>query len=74
MAYVITDTCSKDELCVKACPVDCIHPTKGESDFDEIEGDVPPSLLLRVLFYLRLSIAGAGHAVAFLRREREVRC
>ena len=37
MAYVITDTCTKDELCVEACPVDCIHPKKDESGFDEIK-------------------------------------
>ena len=30
MAYVITDTCTKDELCVEACPTDCIHPKKDE--------------------------------------------
>ena len=35
MAYVITDTCTKDELCVEACPVDCIHPKKDEPEFDE---------------------------------------
>lgn len=35
MAYVITGTCSKDELCVAACPVDCIHPKTDESDFAE---------------------------------------
>ena len=34
MAYVITDTCTKDELCVEACPVDCIHPKKDEPTFD----------------------------------------
>lgn len=34
MAYVIIDTCTKDELCVDACPVDCIHPKKDESEFD----------------------------------------
>lgn len=34
MAYVITDTCTKDELCVEACPVDCIHPKKDEDGFD----------------------------------------
>jgi ferredoxin len=33
MAYVITDTCTKDELCVEACPVDCIHPKKDEAAF-----------------------------------------
>lgn len=36
MAYVITDTCTKDELCVEACPVDCIHPRKGEARFDDV--------------------------------------
>jgi ferredoxin len=35
MAYVITDTCTKDELCVAACPVDCIHPKKEEPGFEE---------------------------------------
>jgi ferredoxin len=35
MAYVITETCTKDELCVDACPVDCIHPKKDEAGFDE---------------------------------------
>ena len=34
MAYVITDTCLKDELCVDACPVDCIHPKKDEAAFE----------------------------------------
>ncbi len=33
MAYVITDNCIKDELCVAACPVDCIHPRNDESAF-----------------------------------------
>lgn len=33
MAYVITDTCTKDELCVQACPVDCIHPKADEAAF-----------------------------------------
>jgi NAD-dependent dihydropyrimidine dehydrogenase PreA subunit len=33
MAYVITDTCTKDELCVQACPVDCIHPEQEEENF-----------------------------------------
>jgi NAD-dependent dihydropyrimidine dehydrogenase PreA subunit len=33
MAYVITDSCIKDELCVDACPVDCIHPKKDEPSF-----------------------------------------
>ena len=36
MAYVITDSCTKDELCVDACPVNCIHPTKDEPGFEEV--------------------------------------
>ena len=35
MAYAITDTCIKDELCIEACPVDCIHPTKDEPSFEQ---------------------------------------
>src|ERR1700685_2282280 len=34
MAYIITDTCTKDELCVEACPTDCIHPKKDEDGFE----------------------------------------
>ena len=34
MAYVITDSCIKDELCIDACPTDCIHPKKDELDFE----------------------------------------
>jgi len=34
MAYVIVDTCTKDEHCIETCPVNCIHPTKDEADFD----------------------------------------
>jgi NAD-dependent dihydropyrimidine dehydrogenase PreA subunit len=35
MPHVITDTCTKDELCVEACPTGSIHPQKGEDGFDE---------------------------------------
>jgi ferredoxin len=34
MAYVITDGCIKDALCVDACPTDCIHPKKDEPEFE----------------------------------------
>ena len=34
MAYVIVNTCTKDEHCIEACPVNCIHPTKDEPDFE----------------------------------------
>ena len=37
MAYVITNTCTKDELCIDACPVDCIHPRSTEARFAEVE-------------------------------------
>jgi NAD-dependent dihydropyrimidine dehydrogenase PreA subunit len=36
MAYVIVDTCTKDEHCIEACPVNCIHPTKDEADFETV--------------------------------------
>lgn len=35
MAYVITNSCTKDYLCVEACPVDCIHPKADESGSEE---------------------------------------
>lgn len=34
MAYIIVDTCTKDEHCIETCPVNCIHPTKDEPDFE----------------------------------------
>ena len=36
MAYVITDSCIKDLLCVDACPTDCIHPKKDEPRFESV--------------------------------------
>jgi ferredoxin len=35
MPHVITDACTKDELCVEACPSDAVHPRKDESNFEE---------------------------------------
>ncbi len=35
MAYIITDACEKDNLCIDACPVDCIHPKEDEAGFAE---------------------------------------
>jgi NAD-dependent dihydropyrimidine dehydrogenase PreA subunit len=39
MAYVINEPCigTKDNSCVEVCPVDCIHPTPDEPDFDKQE-------------------------------------
>ena len=37
MAYVIVDGCSKDELCIEACPTDCIHPKSTEPQFQEVD-------------------------------------
>lgn len=34
MAYVITDNCIKDALCVDACPSDAIHPRTDEAGFE----------------------------------------
>jgi len=35
MAIVIAEPCigTKDTACVDVCPVDCIHPTKNETEF-----------------------------------------
>ena len=33
MAYVIVGTCVNDTACIKACPVDAIHPTPREPGF-----------------------------------------
>lgn len=37
MSHVITDLCvgTKDTACVAVCPVDCIHPMRDESNFEE---------------------------------------
>ena len=37
-----------------------------------MEHDVPANPVVRALFYLRLTLVGAGRAVAFLRREQEI--
>lgn len=36
MAYVIAEPCFgiEDQACVEICPVDCIHPKKGEADYE----------------------------------------
>ena len=36
MTYVICEPCIsvKDQSCVEVCPVDCIHPTASEPEFD----------------------------------------
>jgi NAD-dependent dihydropyrimidine dehydrogenase PreA subunit len=39
VTYVITDACigTKDSSCVQVCPVDCIHPTPDEPDYEQFE-------------------------------------
>ena len=39
MSYVIAEPCigQKDNSCVEVCPVDCIHPTPDEPDYDSVE-------------------------------------
>ena len=39
MTYVINEPCIgvKDHTCVEVCPVDCIHPTNEEPDWDDHE-------------------------------------
>ncbi len=36
MAHIIAEPClgTKDTSCVDVCPVDCIHPTKDDPDFE----------------------------------------
>jgi NAD-dependent dihydropyrimidine dehydrogenase PreA subunit len=36
MAYAIIDTCTKDNLCVEACPANCIHPTVDEPNYADV--------------------------------------
>jgi demethylmenaquinone methyltransferase/2-methoxy-6-polyprenyl-1,4-benzoquinol methylase len=45
---------------------------KPKETFLMMEHDVPSNPFLRALFYLRLAVVGAGRAVTFLRREREI--
>jgi NAD-dependent dihydropyrimidine dehydrogenase PreA subunit len=33
MAFVITDSCVKDNLCADACPSEAIHPGKDEATY-----------------------------------------
>jgi ferredoxin len=39
VTYVITDPCigTKDNSCIEVCPVDCIHPTLDEPDYEHQE-------------------------------------
>ena len=39
MTHIIGDPCigTKDTSCVAVCPVDCIHPTKEDPDFEKEE-------------------------------------
>ena len=39
LAYVIAEPCigQKDNSCVEVCPVDCIHPTPDEADYEGVE-------------------------------------
>jgi NAD-dependent dihydropyrimidine dehydrogenase PreA subunit len=39
MAYVITQPCIglRDASCIEVCPVDCIHPTPDEEEYEHVE-------------------------------------
>ncbi|MBH07127.1 MAG: ferredoxin [Phycisphaeraceae bacterium] len=39
MSHIIAEPCigTKDTACAEVCPVDCIHPTQDEADFEEAE-------------------------------------
>jgi len=34
MAYVITDTCKKDNLCMDSCPSEAIHPAASDATYE----------------------------------------
>jgi NAD-dependent dihydropyrimidine dehydrogenase PreA subunit len=36
LAYVVTDSCVKDHLCVDVCSTDCIHPKTDEPKAEEV--------------------------------------
>jgi ubiquinone/menaquinone biosynthesis C-methylase UbiE len=40
--------------------------------FFMMEHDVPTNPVVKVLYYVRLTVVGSGHAIAFLRRERDI--
>ena len=48
-----------------------IRVLRPQGAFLMMEHDVPRNPLVRALFYLRLTIAGSGRAITFLRREQE---
>jgi ferredoxin--NADP+ reductase len=37
MAYVITQHCCNDAICVEVCPVNCISPTPNDSQYIKAE-------------------------------------
>ena len=39
MTHIIGEPCigTKDASCIDVCPVDCIHPTKDEAEFEGVE-------------------------------------
>ena len=39
MTHVIAEPCigTKDTACVEVCPVDCIHPTADDGDFESAD-------------------------------------
>ena len=39
MSHYIAEPCvnTKDTACVAVCPVDCIHPTAEEEDFEQVD-------------------------------------
>jgi ferredoxin len=39
MAYVIGAACigTKDNSCTEVCPVDCVHPTPDEPEYDGVD-------------------------------------
>ncbi len=55
LAYVIAEPCigEKDNSCVEVCPVDCIHPTPDEPDYEAAEAALHRSRRVHRLRRLR---------------------
>ena len=60
MAYVITEPCigTKDNSCVEVCPVDCIHPTPDEADYEAARDALHRSRRVHRLRRLRRGLPG----------------
>jgi NAD-dependent dihydropyrimidine dehydrogenase PreA subunit len=67
MAHIIAQPCIgvKDTACVTVCPVDCIHPTKDEAEFEAAEKlYIDPDTCIFTSTPIRASIADCASTSA----------